>query len=101
MIEKYRDKYVKVLVSSESGAGVSGEISRYISSLITVFGTIKDFDDRFIELSNTTMVYYNGMGATVESYGILNPDNVKQPSAFENKSSILSLDKIISISLVE
>ena len=49
MLENYKGKYVKILVSSNSGAGIGGDgIPRTYNSMITVFGTIKDFDKQFL-----------------------------------------------------
>ena len=94
-------KYVKVLVSSNSGAGIGGEGARVYNSMITVFGTVKDFDKQFIELENTTTIYYSGVVSSYESMGLSTITNVRQPSAFENKSSLLNLNNVIEISMVE
>ena len=101
MLENYKGKYVKVLVSSNSGAGIGGEGARVYNSMITVFGTVKDFDKQFIELENTTTIYYSGVVSSYESMGLSTITNVRQPSAFENKTSLLSLNNVIEISMVE
>ena len=101
MVEKLKGKYVKVLVSSGSGAGVGGEASRYFNSMITVFGTIKDATGKFVELENTTTLYYSGVGCTYDKLAMMTSDNLKQPSAFENKTTLLNANNIIMISVVE
>ena len=101
MLENYKGKFVRILVSSESGAGISGDLSRLYNSMIVVFGTIKGYDANFLELENSTVSYYSGAVSTLESTKIVSINDVKQPAAFENKSSILNLDKIILISVVE
>ena len=101
MLDNYKGKFVKVLVASGSGAGVGGEASRIYNSMITVFGTVKDFNTHFIELENTTTLYYSGIVSSFEKMGMLTPDNIKQPSAFENKLSLLNLNHVIEISVVE
>ena len=54
MLESYKGKYVKLLVSSNSGAGIAGDgIQRVYNAMITVFGTIKDYDNQFLALENT------------------------------------------------
>ena len=106
MLENYKGKYVKILVSTNSGAGISGgEASRIYNSMVTVFGTIKDFDKQFIELENSTTLYFSGVNSSYESafFGDVKAPfyNIKQPAAFENKFTLLNLAHIIEISVVE
>ena len=106
MLENYKGKYVKLLVSSNSGAGISGDgIPRVYNSMITVFGTIKDFDKQFLELENSTTLYYSGIDVSYHSVVFVNVEaqfnNIKQPQAFENKNSLININNIIEIAVVE
>lgn len=101
MLESYKGKYVKVLVSTNSGAGIGGDSSRYYNSMITVFGTIKNFDKQFIEIENSTSIYYSGIASSFDNMGISTLTNVRQPMSFENKSSLININSVIEISVVE
>lgn len=106
MLDSYKGRYVKVLVSSNSGAGIGGDgYARVYNSMITVFGTIKGFDKQFVELENSTTLYYSGINSSYESVTFASVEaqfkNIKQPQAFENKSSLISINNIIEISIVE
>lgn len=106
MLESYNGKYVKVLVSSNSGAGIGGDgIPRIYNSMIIVFGTIKNFDKQFIELENSTTMYHSGIECSYQSVTFANVEaafnNIKQPQVFENKSSLININNIIEISVVE
>ena len=100
MLESFKDKYVKVLVSSNSGAGISGA-SRVYSSMLTVFGTIQDFDNQFIKLSNCTSFYFSGVDISRDALDITGVNTVKQQPAFENKEVLLNVNSIIEIAVVE
>ena len=100
MLENYKGKHVKILVSSNSGAGTGGE-GRCFNSMIVVFGTIKDFDKQFLELENSTTLYYPGVTTTIKELFNTSLDNVSEPQAFENKSSLVNINSIIMISIVE
>lgn len=106
MLEKYKGKYVKLLISSNSGAGISGgEVARIFNGMITVFGTIKDFDERFLELENSTTLYLNAVNSSYDKafFGDIQAPfyNIKQPNAFENNSSLININSIIEIAIVE
>lgn len=106
MLEKYKGKYVKLLVSSNSGAGIGGDgIPRIYNSMITIFGTIIDFDKQFLELENSTTLYHSGVECSYQSVVFANVEaqfnNIKQPQAFENKSALVNVNNIIEISVVE
>ena len=100
MFSDYRGKYVKILVCSNSGAAVCGEQGRMFNSMITVFGTVRDVNAQFLELENSTMIYYPGLDYTFNNLGF-SLNNTKQPSSFENPRTLLNLMHVISISIVE
>lgn len=106
MLENFKGKYVKILVSSNSGAGIGGDgIPRVFNSMITVFGTIKNFDKQFLELENSTTLYHSGIESSYQSVVFANVEaqfnNIRQPQAFENKSSLININNIIEIAVVE
>lgn len=106
MLENYKGKYVKLLVSSNSGAGIGGDgIPRIYNSMITVFGTVKDFDKQFVELENSTTMYHSGIECSYKSAVFANVEaqftNIKQPQVFENKSSLININNIIEMALVD
>jgi hypothetical protein len=101
MIEKYLGKNVRILVSSDSGVGVScsthiGSIESAINSVIIVFGIINDIDDKFIEIKNSRMIYLEPLQSGSRGLGgkELNLNNV------ESEITIVNLSKIITISIV-
>lgn len=100
MFSDYIGKNVKILVSSNSGAAVCGEQGRMFNSIITVFGTVKNVDGQFLELENSTMIYYPGLDYTFNNLGF-SLNNTKQASSFENPKTLLNLMHVISISIVE
>lgn len=51
MLEELRNKNVKMLVSSNSGVAAYA-IAGAVSSVVSINGTITDFDDEFIKVSN-------------------------------------------------
>ena len=105
MLENYKGKYVKVLVSSNSGAGIGGDGARVYNSMITVVGTVKDFDKQFVELENSTTMYHSGIECSYKSAVFANVEaqftNIKQPQVFENKSSLININNIIEMALVD
>lgn len=106
MLESIKGKYVKMLVSTNSGAGIGGDsIPRIYNSMITVFGTIKDFDKQFVEMENTTSLYHSGIECSYQSVTFASVEaafkNIKQPQAFESKCSLINVNNIIEISVVE
>ena len=67
MLENYIGKNVRILVATGSGAGISnGDLSLGTSfnPIITVFGNIKSYDNKFLEIENSRMVYYCGAAET-------------------------------------
>lgn len=106
MLESYKGKYVKLLVSSNSGAGIAGDgIQRVYNAMITVFGTIKDFDNKFLELENTTTLYHTGIECSYEKVTFASVEaqfnNIKPVQSFENKRALINLNNIIEVAVVE
>ena len=100
MLENYKGKYVKLLVSSNSGAG-TGCDGRNFNNMIVIFGTIKGFDERFLELENSTTLYYPGVTVSIKELFNTSLSNVREPDVYENKSSLINLNNIIEIAVVE
>lgn len=99
LLDKYKGKNVKILVSSNSGAGtgtgtgsgISSVVSS-VSSIIVCGGILTDYDDSYIEISNVKMLrpntwYFSGNGE---------PTRVD-----EYNQTLISQKSIISISVVE
>ena len=62
LLEKYKNKTVKLLISSDSGTGISdGGLHKEssITSIIVAIGEITDWDEELIELSNVKMIRMN------------------------------------------
>ena len=55
MLEELRNKKVKMLVSSNSGVAAYA-ISGSVSGVVNLNGTITDFDDEFIKLTNAQVL---------------------------------------------
>ncbi|MBR3325666.1 MAG: hypothetical protein IKG14_06485 [Clostridia bacterium] len=51
LLGEFRNKNVKMLVSSNSGVAAYA-IAGAVSSVVSINGTITDFDDEFIKVSN-------------------------------------------------
>lgn len=51
MLEELKNKNVKMLVSSNSGVAAYA-IAGAVSSVVSINGTITDFDDEFIKVTN-------------------------------------------------
>lgn len=100
MLDSYKGKYVKALISSGSGAAI-GSVPGLYNSIITLFGTVKKSDGQFVEFENTTMLYYPGVNYCLDHFGTMTADNVKQPLAFENPTSLVNINNIITLSIVE
>lgn len=97
MLEKYKNKDVKVLISSNSGVGVSTEATanKVVStSMIICKGKLNDYDDNFIELTNVQILRNN----LVEDFWGM---DIMKPRLEESKSTIISRNNIISISLID
>lgn len=90
MLDKYKNKTVKLLVSSDSGVATSTSIagSTTISSVIQVFGKLIDFDKEFIELETSTVIYYNNTHTATSGV-----------DSEQSASTLINRNKIISISL--
>ena len=106
MLESYKGKYVKVLVSTNSGAGIAGDgIPRTYNSMITVFGTIRDFDKQFIDLENTTTLYHAGISCSYEKMVFASVEaqfnNIKPVQSIENKNALININSVIEIATIE
>lgn len=91
LLENYKNKKVKLLVSSNSGAGIStGNLARErtISSTIVIIGKITDFDDEYIELSYAKVIRMN-LHADSDIIGTEDFD-----SMLINKKSIITISVI-------
>ena len=101
MLDEYLDKRVRVLVSTGTGAGISnGELpcGTVFNPIITVFGVLNSYDNLFLKLEKSRMIYYNGVAETL---GVIKKDiGVTGPDIMENDSTILNLKNVISVSLV-
>ena len=88
MLEKYKNKTVKILLSSDSGISTSTSVAgnSTVSSMIQVFGKIIDYDKEFVELETVSMVYYNNTH-TSNSF----VDSEQSGSILINRSKILSI----------
>ena len=96
MLENYVDKKVKILVSSNSGAGVGtscgiGSISSMVSSVITIFGVIKEVGDKFIEVEGARSIYLDGYQEGT---------NRITPTVLDNSTALVNIEHIIAIYLV-
>lgn len=100
MLENYNGKYVKALISSGSGASI-GNVAGLYNSVITLFGTIKKSDEKFVEFENTTMLYYPGVNYALDHFGTMSPENTKQPLAFENATTLVNVNNIITLSIIK
>lgn len=102
MFEKYLNKKVRVLVSTGSGAGISnGEMAlgTIYNPIITVVGTLNNIESGFIEIINSRMIYYETVANTFSGREFDN-SRPNGPDVMENESTLLSLDKVIAISLI-
>lgn len=89
MLEKLKNKEVKLLVASNSGIGAgittAGGFTKTIatSGVVIVSGILIDFDDEYIEISNSQMLYMNVNGEQ--------PILEKHKSIYVNKKSVISI----------
>ncbi len=89
MLEKLKNKEVKLLVASNSG--VSSGITTHLGSvqtiatsgMVIVSGILLDFDDEYVEINNAQILYTNVSGAE--------PIHEKHSSIYVNKKSIISI----------
>lgn len=99
MLEKYRGKEVRMLVSSDSGAGTGVATSGIgsfvaLSTVITVSGVVNDLDNKFLEIKNSKISYINDFNRGFSE------DKSIEPTEFENDITLVNVDKIISISII-
>lgn len=98
MLEKCKGKEVRMLVSSDSGAG-TGTGASYIvssSSIVTITGTINDFDNKFLEIKNSRLSYIGIYNETFRGLG----GKEFEPIKYENDITLVNIDKIINISIL-
>ena len=101
MFNSYLNKKVSVLVSTGSGAGISNggvALGTLYNPVITVVGILNNVDGDFVEIKNCRMIYYNGAANSFVSP--LSSNKANGPDVFESEKTLLSLSKVISISLV-
>ncbi len=108
LIDKYKGKKVKTLVSSNSGIGIARAGEHYgesmTSSIIVIIGNIKDFDDEYVELDKCQILRTNVHDRTNSSVLGIKDNNEYIPNVklLENFStSLISKKNIITISLLE
>ena len=101
MLNDYTGKEVRVIVSSGSGASAISAGERYCNgimiSTINLYGIIRRIDDKFIELEDTRYTLYSL--ETEKPIGLNYPININVP-VFESEKTLISIDKIISLSLI-
>ena len=100
VLDSYKGKKVKILVSSNSGAGTgvnNGSSMTVVSSIVTVFGELKDFNDQFIEVSNARTIYIDGFQTGYSTY---NGSKDITPAVLDNSSLLVNRNNIITIALV-
>ncbi len=88
MLDKYKDKTVKVLVSSDSSISTSTSVAgnSTVSSIIQVFGKLIGYDKEFIELETVSLVYFNNTHTT-SSFA----DSEQTSSILINRNKIISI----------
>ena len=90
MLDKFMDKNVKVIVSSNSGISTSASVAgnSTISSIIQIFGKLKGADKEYLELETASVVYFN---------------NTHTSSSFadseQTKTILVRKDNVIAIAL--
>lgn len=98
LLDKYKGKNVKILVSSNSGAGAgtTGNASDVMGcSVIVCNGVLSDYDDNYIETSNVKILRLNTWYESSLFSG-------NQPTRVdEYNQTLISQKSIISISVVE
>lgn len=94
LIDNYKDKVVKIVVSSQSGAGISMASSRSgtLSATITIIGKISAQDDEYVEVEKAQMLSANLRGAPIIEGNEIKIDNCE--------SMLVSKSKIIAILLI-
>lgn len=88
MLDKYKDKTVKVLVASDSSISTSTSVAgnSTISSLIQVFGKLTGYDKDFIELETVSLVYFNNTHTTNSI-----ADSEQTSSILINRNKVISI----------
>lgn len=99
LLDKYKGKNVKILVSSNSGAGAgtTGNASDVMMgcSVIVCNGVLSDYDDNYIETSNVKILRLNTWYESSLFSG-------NQPTRVEEyNQTLISQKNIISISVME
>ena len=101
MLEKYKGKEVRILVSSDSGAGceTKSTAGEYValSTIITIYGILEDFDSKFLEIKESKINYIEGFNKSTT--GFTSIENINS-TVFENDIILVNVDKIISISII-
>ena len=100
MLESYKGKKVKILVSSNSGSGtsISGvSCMAVLSSVITVFGELTKYDDKFVEISNARTIYMDGFQTGYSSY---NGTKEISPAVLDNPTLLININNIITVSII-
>lgn len=102
MLEKYKGKEVRILVSSNSGAGTSTTTSAggnfvAMSSVITIYGILRDFDSKFLEIKDSKLSYINNFNY---GYSSFSGNKVIEPTILENDTTLVNIDSVISISII-
>lgn len=94
MLEEFKNKKVKILVGPNSGMTAGG--TKIITSTIRMIGTITDYDNEFIKLSNVEMISADGAWVNVGLGGTKIEYVVEKTSV-----SLINRKNILTISLVE
>lgn len=99
MLEKLVGKKVKILVSSNSGAGSSSCISvgnsmTVVSNIITVFGELKAADEHFVEIKSARVIYLDGFQT---GYSTAMGSKEINSSVIDNPTSVINVNNIIMI----
>lgn len=55
MLEELKNKNVKMLVGSNSGISTATNASSIATSILTIIGTIVDYDDKMVKISTAQM----------------------------------------------
>ena len=106
LLEKYKNKKVKLLVSSNSGAGIgagtgSGVTTESITSTIVAIGEITDYDDELIELSNVKMIRMNLSTDHYEETGTFSYKRVNPIGTEDSDTILVNKNKIITYSIMK
>lgn len=101
MLNDYIGKKVRILVSSNSGAGAISADERYsngvMTSAINFYGVIKKIDDKFIELGEVRYTMYSLDTEKARGFGY--PINIDIP-VFESERALVNINNVIAIVLI-